>query len=243
MHSEIEKKLWRKAERYIRVLQVVPFVRMVAVCNNLAFGKVDKKSDIDLFIVAKEGRLFFVRAFVTVLLHILGVRRHGEKVSGRFCLSFFVDDSAMDLSKIAIDNDIYLAYWVKSMVPFLCEDGFSEKFLNMNGWARSYFESESDFNIDNGKVLRVSFFRGFLNRLFAWGFAGFFGDFVERKLKKWQLKRAKAKVKNAGNGSSLIVDDHVLKFHNVDRRREYRGLWVEKYGEGAKLSEERFLRL
>jgi len=111
--EELEKKMWKKARRYVRFLQIVPFVRMVSVCNNLAFSKVREGSDIDIFIIAKNGRLFLVRSFVTFLLQILGVRRHGKKISKRFCLSFFIDESVMDLSKIALENDIYLAFWIK----------------------------------------------------------------------------------------------------------------------------------
>lgn len=237
--NDINKKLWKKAERYARFLNMIPFVRMVAVCNNLAFGKVDEQSDIDLFVVAKTGRLFTVRIFITALLHVLGVRRHGDKISGRFCLSFFVDDSYLNLSKIAIENDIYLAFWVKNIVPII-DDGVSDEFLKANVWARGYFENSSDFEIDNSRILkRYSFLRGFLK----WILSGWFGNVFEKWMKNWQLRRAGRKSLVATDKASLLVAEHVLKFHNVDRRREYRGLWLEKYGEDVKLSREKFLTI
>ncbi|NIA01937.1 MAG: hypothetical protein GWP15_00990 [Nitrospirae bacterium] len=236
MNSEIEKKLWKKAEKYVCILRMVPFLRMVAVCNNLAFGKVDGNSDIDLFIIAKKGRLFIVRIFVTFLLHILGVRRHGEKVAGRFCLSFFVDEDGMDMRKIAIDNDIYLAFWVRTMVPVV-DDGVSEEFLRVNSWVRRNFEE--DFEIDRSKVVESG---GILNRLFGWMLGGWFGNRVEAILKKWQMRRAKEKMEVVDMEiASLIVEDHILKFHNVDRRREYRKKWFDKYGVEEKLDLEKFL--
>ncbi|MBI4231920.1 hypothetical protein HY605_01695, partial [Candidatus Peregrinibacteria bacterium] len=123
----LEKKLWQRVNRYVKFLEWIPFLRMLAVCNNLAFDRVTAGSDIDLFIVAKKGRLFIVRTLVTGVLHVLGVRRHGDKVAGRFCLSFFVDDCALDLKKLAIERDIYLAFWIFSMKPVI-DDGVSEKF-------------------------------------------------------------------------------------------------------------------
>ena len=237
MNSEIEKKLWERVGRYIGILRMVPFLRMVAVCNNLAFGKVDERSDIDLFIVAKRGRLFVVRLFVTFLLHVMGVRRHGDKVAGRFCLSFFVDEDGMDMKGIAIDNDIYLAFWIRTMVPVI-DDGISGEFLNANGWVVRYFEE--DFEMDGSRVVGNG--GGFLNRVFGWILGGWFGGRVEGVLKKWQIKRAKKKTENVDLSiARLVVEDHILKFHNVDRRREYRKKWFDKYGREEKLDLEKFL--
>ena len=237
---EIEKKLWKRVEIYLTVLQIVPFVRMVAVCNNLAFGKVNKESDIDLFVIAKGGRLFIVRSFVTFLLHVLGVRRHGNKVAGRFCLSFFVDEEHLDLSPIAIENDIYLAFWIKSMLPVIDIDDAYKMFLSKNTWARDYFDN--DFELNKKQLLSVLTFKEFFRQMLELALTGLIGDFLEGKLKKWQLKRALKKKKEKG-GDSLIIEDHILKFHNVDRRAKYRDKWNDKYGKKEKITNEKFLLL
>lgn len=242
MNSEIEKIFWEKTNKYISVLQIVPFLKMVSVCNNLAFGNVDEESDIDLFIVAKKGRLFLVRIFVTFILHFLGVRRHGNKVSSRFCLSFFVDEEGLNFSMIALKNDVYLAYWICSMVP-LINDGIVDKFLNENVWAKNYFENVDDFRIKTDRVLKNKWIKNVLRKFLEFVFNGRFGDFVENRLKKWQLRRANKKAKMVGPGASIVVSDHILKFHNVDKRSSYREKWINKYGVSAKLTKERFLSL
>ena len=224
---------------YVKALRVVPFVRMVAVCNNLAFGKVDKDSDIDLFVVAKKGRLFMVRFFVTLIFQILGVRRYGKKVAGRFCLSFYVDDSKLNLSKIALKKDIYLAFWIRSMLP-LIDDGVSGELLEANAWARDYFERERDYRIDDSEILAEA---GFVREMFAWLLGGKFGDFIEDKMMIWQLRRAHKKAGLADRMASLVINEHMLKFHNVDRRRAYRNKWFKQYGRDAKLTDERFFLL
>ena len=241
MNSEIEKKLWQRVDKYIGRLNMVPFVRMVAVCNNLAFGKIDGKSDIDLFVIAEKGRLFIVRSFVTFLLHIWGVRRYDKKIAGRFCLSFFIDTEAMDLSKVAIRDDIYLAYWVRTMIPVI-DDGISIDFLKENIWAKRFFEDGIDFSFNKNEVGNT-FLRRKSRAIFGWILNKRFGDFLERRLKSWQLKRARRKMDSSEAGASLIVDDHILKFHNIDRRSDYRRVWFDKYGDGAKITEERFLSL
>ncbi|MBT4917641.1 hypothetical protein HN709_04425 [Candidatus Peregrinibacteria bacterium] len=241
MNNEIEKKLWGRVENYLSVLQMVPFVKMVAVCNNLAFGKVDDRSDIDLFVVAEEGHLFFVRTFVTALLHFMGVRRHGKNVSGRFCLSFFIDDSSCDLSKVSIYDDVYLAFWIKSMKPVI-DNGFSGSFFNDNLWARDYFEKKEDFELSLRHLLPVNPLNSVLKSFFSVAFGGSIGSFLEKRLSSWQKKRALRKASRASEDSSLIVDDHILKFHNKDRRVFYRDLWRSKFGE-RKINDKRFLSL
>lgn len=242
MDKEIEKKLWKKTKRFARILQIVPFVEMVCVCNNLSFNKVDEKSDIDLFVVAKSGRLFIVRSFITFLSHIFGVRRHKDKVSGRFCLSFFVDEEAMDLSKIAIEHDIYLAYWIKSVIPLIDDNNFADKFLMQNLWAKEYFENLSDFYIRCDQVLEKGVISKFFNKLFSKIFSGNFGDFIENRLKGWQMKRSVKKSKSLPDVTGITITDHILKFHNLDRRREYKNTWFRKYG-AAKLNDEKFISL
>jgi len=240
MSDEIEKKLWDKVNKYIPKLGWIPFVRLVAVCNNLAFGRVDEGSDIDLFIIAKKNRLFIVRFFITMYLHCLGVRRHSKMVSERFCLSFFIDDSYLNLSQIAKINDIYLAYWIKNIVPVI-DDGVSEEFLLVNDWIKDFFEKDEKIELSYGR--RILLDRSWLKRALTWIFDGKFGSMIEYFLRKWQIKRARRKSLLVQNSSGLLVEEHILKFHNIDRREDYRDAWIKKYGDNVKLTRERFLGL
>lgn len=219
--------MWGKVKKYVRFLRWIPFLRMVAVCNNLAFSNVRKTSDIDLFIVAKEGRLFLVRILVIAVLHCLGVRLHGEKIAGRFCLSFFVDDSFLNLSSIAIENDVYLKLWIKTLVPVI-DDGVSKDFFLANSWVNGDFEEfdgivrkDREFFSVNGK------FKSFMEKLLG----GRFGNLLELRLKNWQIKRARLKASKLADSSNIIIGEHILKFHENDRRREYRGLWKKRFGD------------
>ncbi len=232
--KEIEKKLWRRVNRFCFIFRICPFVRMISVCNNLAFGNVDERSDIDVFVVAKKGRLFMVRTFLTFFLHIFGVRRYGKKISGRFCLSFFIDDSFLDLSSVAIKNDVYLAYWLKSMLPVV-DDGVSFDLVRANLWAREFFVNEKSFEISLEKVCRK---KSFVKKVLEFVFGGAIGDFFEEKLKSWQILRAEKKMDRLMEKSGLMIAQNVLKFHNVDRRREYRDKWTKLYGENFKIPDE-----
>ncbi len=81
-------------------------------------------------------------------------------------------------------------------------------------------------------------------RLLAYLLSGGFGDFIERKLLNWQKDRAKKKARSiTGEDVSLIIEDHILKFHHHDRRRDFSEKWFKTYGENVKLNDERFLSL
>lgn len=238
--EEMEKQLWGRVSKYLPWLGMVPFLKMVAVCNNLAFGRADEKSDIDLFIVAKAGRLFIVRSFVSLVFQFLGVRRHGKYVSGRFCLSFFVDETAINLSPIAIKDDLYLALWCKTLKPVL-DDGTAGRFWLANDWCEKFFKNGDQFKPDYEHLLtgRLNWLAKFLEFVLK----GRFGDFLERRLMVWQVKRAMKKAALLGTESSLVINEHMLKFHNVDRRAFFRDRWRQKYGEGALLTKEKVWKI
>ena len=236
--ADIEEQLWQRVWKYAPILQMVPFLKMSAISNNLAFGTATDKSDIDLFHVAETGRLFIVRSFVTMLLQLRGVRRHGDLVAGRFCLCFFVDKSAMGLGSLAIENDVYLAYWLAKLKPIVLRKGFDQRFLERNRWVESFF-GNSNLELSSERILRQNYFYLGVRWNLELVLGGRIGDWLESKLQKWQLARARAKSAGAGNEASLVINEHVLKFHNVDRRRKYRRAWFDNYGNEA-LTEEKF---
>lgn len=239
--KELEKNLWKRCDTYLPFLSWIPFLRMVAVCNNLAFSKVDDESDIDLFIVAKKGRLFIVRTLVTIALHLAGVRRHGNKIAGRFCLSFFVDDSALDFRDLAIDRDIYLAFWIFTMRPII-DDGIYDEIIAANSWIWDFVNADAIFSKELGRVDANSLDLMFASVL-GGVLSGGFGDFVESLLMKWQIKRASKKATKLGVDSSVIVSPHVLKFHNRDRRRVCRERWESDLKSRRPLDLEEFVKI
>jgi hypothetical protein len=68
------QKLIRKAKRYVKWMQLLPFIRTVALCNSLSFYSAEKDSDIDLFIITEKNRLFIARFYSLIFTQILGIR-------------------------------------------------------------------------------------------------------------------------------------------------------------------------
>lgn len=235
------RKLWKKTYFYLKFLKCVPFLKMVAVCNTLAFNHPEKNSDIDLFIVTKKNRLWTARVLVTFLLQILGVRRHGKKVSGRFCLSFWCTDEAINLENIQIKpKDPYLAFWILTLQPIL-DNSLYKNFIQKNeiwikkkyglvppllGEVRRGTVPKPHQTFPSNKSSNPLYQGGFISKFLEKILNGKFGNFIENKLKTKLKPRAEKKAKLAGPESSIIISDQMLKFHNHDKRKEIYKKWL-----------------
>ena len=213
--------LWKKVRRYGFIFRMCPFLKMAAVCNSLAYYNADESSDIDIFVVAGKNRLFIVRTFLMFFLEIFGVRLSGKKEAGKFCLSFLVSEDATSLEQIQKKPyDIYLAYWTVTLKPFY---GGCDDFLFQNSWIKNYFKQRIE--LDCSRLLRgQSFLRIFFEKIFS----GRIGDFLERNLSYWQLKRALQKLNFLRRPHGVIIQSNILKFHENDRRVEFRERWISR---------------
>ena len=217
-----------RARRAVRLISWIPFLRMVAICNTVAMATSHQESDIDFFIVAHAGRLWLVRLLTALGLPFAGLRRHGRRVANRICLSFYVADSALDLSGMRLpQGDIYLTYWPTQLVLLLNEDGAYEKFVEANKWVGKVLP-QADFESALNDMRMIS--RGFApraaGRMLEKVFNGRFGDTVERVCRLLQ----RAKMKRTPQGArpvenAVIISDTMLKFHEHDRRQEFHERW------------------
>ncbi len=218
--NTLEQKKWsriyrEKSKTYIPLLRFLPGIRAVAVCNSVALGTADKNSDIDLLIITEPNKLWTARIFSTLFLQILGVRRHGNKIAGRFCLSFFITENVLDFHNIALKpRDPYLAFWISSLVPIFGQESF-QKISKLN----TLFIQENANIIPkfNSEVLSLpigeSHIRSFLEILF--------GKWFEGAMKKLFLKRTEGKRDLLHDSSGTVITDDMLKFHNTDKRNTF----------------------
>ena len=197
-------------KKYLIFFKLCPSVKAVFLCNTLAFHSISNKSDIDLFIVTSDRGLWITRVFITLILSILRVRRHGCYTKKRFCLSFFATESgALALNKIQIrkNNDPYLAIWTVTLDCIIGNLAFVKKFQSSNNFIKNYGVSFSD----NSKYSDTFF----VQKMYS---------FVLEKLRINNLfkiifiKRCINKSNKLKNNSGIIINDRYLKFHNNDIR-------------------------
>ena len=202
----VENKLWKKVEKYSSYFEKIPWIQCICVCNSLAMNACHENSDIDLFVITKNDRLWTARIWLTILTSLLRNRKNSHNHAGKFCLSFFVSEDEENLSDIAIKKDIYLTYWLETLTPIVNKNNAFEKFLERNklkDYNKNYTASNQRFYSQNN----------FTNNLW---------NVCEYILKNIFIKKALKKYEKLWKPSWVIISDTMLKFHDKDKRREIR---------------------
>jgi hypothetical protein len=251
-----EKHLFDRAKKYIQKISNIPGIEMIAVVNSLSMYTTHKDSDIDLFIITQPNMIWFVRFFSTLILWKHRVWRKNEDIAGNFCLSFFIATEAMDLSSIALDNDIYLYYWIYYMKPIFQKNDTYSKFLEANNWVvvdngqrrenQKYILSPISWKkaVNSGGLGRGTVWDWWKNIVWrvkrtSFSLPNAFGTFGIKSTEKLYyilnnifkyilLRRTLKSQIKLGKPEWIIISDTMLKFHDHDKRREIRDTIFEK---------------
>lgn len=198
----------RRAERFVWFARFLPWVKMIAVCNSLAFSFTNDESDIDLFVVTKRGRIWSTRLILTGVLALFRLRP-GERKRDPLCLSFFAAEDSLDFSSIKIgQDDPYLTFWIATLSPVFDPDDMMSHLRAANGWIRQSLPRTKRVQRASSSVVRswmtlpdVSFF--------------------ERYAERMQRNRFPPLIRSMMNvDTRVVVTDGMLKFHHNDRRQE-----------------------
>ena len=208
--NEHEKILFQRAQQYIKKISWIPWIRMIAAGNSLSMYATHKDSDIDLFIITAKNRIWIVRALITFCFWLYGVWRNGDDIAENFCLSFFIDEDALDLSKIAIDDDIYLYFWIFYLKPIYTVENMYERFLIENPWVQVPHDIQSQNHRYTLPYKPSCHECSFVFYPILWllntGISCIWG---------W---KARSSYKKKGSPFGVIIEPNMLKFHDKDRR-------------------------
>ncbi|EKE06535.1 MAG: hypothetical protein ACD_18C00339G0001 [uncultured bacterium] len=217
------------AKRAVNKLRRVPFLRAVFICNTVAAGVPNSDSDIDVFIITRKNYLWVVRFFSTILLKFFRLRTSELNHKDRVCLSFYATDANLNLEELSLKNkaDIYLVYWILSLVPIYDPDNLRISLLRANKWLENYVHLEDNHYglSDYWQVEEKNSDREWKKSL---------ENFLSNKkiLLKFFHSVQKSKIrKNYGlyadmPDTRVVISEDFLKFHENDRRKEYYDKWV-----------------
>ena len=216
-----------------RKLRLIPFVNAIFVCNNLSFGTADTKSDIDVFVVVKDGRIWISRILATLMLSFFSLRRTKYKITNRICLSFYISDKFLNLRSIRIkEQDIYLIYWLSALLPIYDPKNVRSKINSANIWAKEYLPNgfEEQYLLNDKYSVGDSKYLNFIKCAFEKMWSGSYGDLIENQARQIQKIKMNFNPKSLRdlNDNRVIVNDTMLKFHENDRREYYYKEWKER---------------
>lgn len=224
--NKLERKKWWKFLRRVRLFRFVPFADFVIASGSLATGKLHEKSDFDVIVGARQGRIFTARFFAVVIFGILGWRRskldHKEDSSDKICLNHFVTPRSYHL------NPPHNEYWnhlYQNLVPVLGNEHQIGEFFQANDWMsppRIYPTSPSGLRGASKRGPRyLGEGRSLLKKFLEWVLGGRFGDGIEKMLKKDQVERIESGLpRSLGYKPRFIYNDDELEFHPDTSRIE-----------------------
>lgn len=226
----VAEKKFQKAIKLAKVLRYIPFIRMVAGCNKLGYNNNTAESDIDLFFIVQKNRLWITRFFITGVAQILGLRRYGTKITNRVCLSFYVTTDRLsigDLSKKPTDP--YLVYWIAHLYPLTGYEWY-QKFIEANGWIRDFLPNIEFVIPSPRRAVTESGLSKIVKKTFEVILFGPAGSALNALVKNYQMKKINKHhaSKLWDDTTDVLVGDEILKFHEKDRRDQFRKQFEEK---------------
>ncbi len=221
--QEIADHKWKKAKRMVKLLQQIPFIRLIMVSGSLAMDNPKEESDIDLLIVTKAGRIWTCRGLTTLFIHCLGQRRHGLLTKDRFCLNHYLTNRSL---KVPFPS-LYNAQTYAHLVPiWQAESGLYKKFQRANQWLKNYLVFYPAGQKGYLRKIKDNQFFTFLRKFRESILDKKVGDGVEFILKKIQARR----INPYQPGGRVVFDDRQLEFHPDSPEK-----WIlEKYNQKMK---------
>ncbi|MBT3817405.1 MAG: hypothetical protein HOE80_00325 [Candidatus Magasanikbacteria bacterium] len=224
------KKKMHIAKKAARLYRFIPFVRAMFVCNQLPVG-VEEDSDIDVFIVVKNGRIWITRFLVTIITAFRGIRRSNRNVENRICLSFYGVDTALNFSGICIEEspDIYLAYWLQTLLPIYDSGNVYREVQLANNWTDEYVRMQYEYKLNTMWGVSDKWYTRMVKRFFEIAWNGGYGNMVNdmaKQVQQQKMKKNKTSLQHAPD-SRVIISDDMLKFHENDRRHLFLSRWQE----------------
>lgn len=187
------QKIMKKAEKNARfIANYFPFVRAVCVSGSLSKGYFDEESDVDFFIIAKDGHLWTCRTLLILYkkIFLLNSKKY-------FCLNYFLSENYLEIE----EKNRFTATEITTLLP-LCGKETLQKFFESNQWVERYFPNRK-MDLEKTRVLQKNILSRFLERLLS----GKAGKFVELYFFKITFNVWKKRY-----GEKLSAEDFAIAF-------------------------------
>jgi hypothetical protein len=196
---EAEKRL-KKGLKRAKFIGKFPFIKSVAISGSLSKGYMEKKSDIDFFIITDPGRLWVARTLLVAYkkIFLLNSRK-------AFCVNYFVDTNHLEIE----EKNRFTATEIVTLIPSYGTDVF-QKFYNANTWAYQTFPKYHKNDIN------VPYTRKGTKKVNEWILSGKLGEALDARFMKMTFKRWQRKfghLKNHDFDIAFKTRKHVSKHH------------------------------
>ncbi|HCC23866.1 TPA: hypothetical protein DF272_06860 [Candidatus Falkowbacteria bacterium] len=221
---QLAEEKYKIAQKNIRWLKLCPGVKAIFVTNKLAYANPREAGDIDLAIITAPQKLWTARFWTTSLMKLLGRRPTKLNQTNKICLSFYLSENNLNLQSTAKKHDVHLAFWLSQFVPIFDPDNLGPRILDQNRWIKSILPHACFYDTTDRRRQNRAFMGTIINLTLGW--------IKESWLKRLQLRLMALTLKNKVNDGTgdVVLSDHLLKLHSLDRREYYNNKWIENCG-------------
>jgi hypothetical protein len=200
----------RHARTIGRLIFQAPFVSFVGISGSLSKGYSDQHTDFDYFIITRKDRLWISRT----LLHLFKKLTFIVGQQHKFCMNYFLDESALSLD----ERNIYTATELSSMIP-VCGAGSYRSLIDANSWVRQFlpnYRRDEMAPIHDGNSLLKRLFSGLIGILNPSVLNRFLMQVTDQKWRrKWARKGYPAEDYNLAFKTTL----HISKNHPANYQK------------------------
>lgn len=223
---------WRKVRKIAKYLSLTPYLRGLFVSGSLAFSNTKKESDLDFLVVTKENRIWASRTFLSLLLQLIGQRRHGQVVANKICLNHYLNQNYLTVALQNLSN----AHLYSHLVPLTNYSNY-QLFQKQNAWmANLLFFYPSDKQNHQRRLNENSLLFKLgrsLGKIVEILLNGALGDCLEKRLAQWQTDRIRQKTRfRQLKEEQLFLSDKALLFHYpICKNNEVMAIYFQKIKE------------
>lgn len=208
----IAQHKWKKVRRATRFLTWVPFLEMLAVSGSLAMYNTKPGSDLDIFVIARAGRIWTVRLLVLLVAQLLGQRRKhwDQEAPDKLCFNHYITTDALAIAP-QIRNE-YTATLYTHLVPLHGHEMHRQFMAENLSWLRRFVMYQDVPPITSAHVRALP--RGqrrFVRQLESLLLEPI-GDTIERIVGSWQQRTIRRHT-YPGQSGRITVSARELAFH------------------------------
>ncbi len=201
-------KKWKIFLKRVRFFSLVPFADFVLAGGSMCMGNVGGRSDFDVVIFVRRGRIFTARFCAALVFGLFGYRRKRimthDEAADRICLNHFVTAASFGVGK---NGNIYQEQLFKNLVPLCGSPDVLGDFFKKERLNDLRFRPAGRFAFKN--VLEAAL-------------SGLPGNWLEKLLKNIQILRIESSLKKEKTGYAprFKYTDEELEFHPDNKIEE-----------------------
>lgn len=127
--NKMAKNIMPRAIRRSRLIYSFPFVRAVMISGSLSKDFMDKRGDIDFFIVTAPGKVWLTRGLLALFQRIVLFNSHKY-----FCINYYIDHEHLGLD----ERNIFTATELITLKP-ICGNDHYKNLVRDNYWVKEYY--------------------------------------------------------------------------------------------------------